>query len=61
MAKTKGKHLGRPKKAITPSFENAYKLWKTEKITAVEAMEKANMTKATFYRKVKEYKLNNDN
>lgn len=55
IARAEGKHLGRPKLSITPAFEEAYRLWKAEEITAVEAMEKAGMTKATFYRKVKEY------
>lgn len=57
-AKAQGKHLGRPKKTITPEFEQAYKLWRTGTITAVEAMKKSNLTKATFYRKVKEYECN---
>ncbi|MFP7737972.1 recombinase family protein [Priestia aryabhattai] len=55
VARAKGKHLGRPKAIITPAFEKAYELWKDGEITAVEAMEKAGMAKATFYRKVKEY------
>lgn len=55
IAKAEGRHLGRPKATITPAFEEAYKLWRDGQITAVEAMEKAGMAKATFYRKVKEY------
>lgn len=55
VAKAQGKHLGRPKTTITPAFEEAYKQWKEGSITAVEAMAKADMAKATFYRKVKEY------
>ncbi|EGE1848781.1 recombinase family protein [Shigella flexneri] len=55
VARAQGKHLGRPKTNITLAFKEAYKLWKSEEITAVEAMKKSNMTKATFYRKVKEY------
>lgn len=47
--------VGRPKTFITFEFEKAYNLWKSGDITAVEAMKKSNMTKATFYRKVKEY------
>lgn len=54
-AKAQGKHLGRPKTSITPEFEQAYKEWRAGDITAVEAMNRSNMTKATFYRKVKEY------
>lgn len=36
-------------------FKNAYNEWKEKKITAVKAMELSGMSKATFYRKVKEY------
>jgi hypothetical protein len=36
-------------------FEHAYKQWKAGNITAVEAMKQSNMTKATFYRRVKEF------
>ena len=42
-------------RVITQDFEQAYKLWKDGKITAVKAMKQANMTKATFYRKVIKY------
>ncbi|WP_277679427.1 recombinase family protein [Gracilibacillus dipsosauri] len=54
-AKAKGKHLGRPKTKITPEFIQAYNEWKNKEIPAVAAMEKAKMSKPTFYRKVKEY------
>jgi len=40
---------------IDESFINAYTTWKSGEGTAVNAMEKCNMTKATFYRKVKKY------
>ena len=40
---------------IDESFINAYTAWKAGEGTAVKAMEKCSMTKATFYRKVKEY------
>ncbi|MBG9491871.1 recombinase family protein, partial [Bacillus thuringiensis] len=55
LAKKQGKHLGRPKAEITPTFINAYDIWKTGAITAVEAMEKANVPKTTFYRLVQQY------
>ncbi|MFD1445787.1 recombinase family protein [Oceanobacillus profundus] len=55
LAKAQGKHLGRPKTSITSEFIEAYMQWKEGEITAVEAMKKSNLTKATFYRKVKEY------
>lgn len=55
LSKAQCKHPGRPKTSITSEFKEAYKQWKAGEITAVEAMKKSNMTKATFYRKVKEY------
>ena len=33
---------------------NAYKLWKDNEITAVQAIKKAGVSKSTFYRKIKE-------
>ncbi|MED4227546.1 recombinase family protein [Neobacillus cucumis] len=55
VAKAQGKHLGRPKTEITQEFEQAYKQWKDNEITAVEAMKKVNVPRSTFYRIVKEY------
>ncbi|WP_257144439.1 recombinase family protein [Bacillus wiedmannii] len=55
LAKKQGKHLGRPKAEITPAFITAYDIWKTGAITAVEAIEKANVPKTTFYRLVQKY------
>lgn len=40
---------------IDDKFISAYTQWKAKEVTAVMAMEKCGMTKATFYRKVKEY------
>jgi len=40
---------------LSKDFATAYKLWKAEEITAVKAMELSGLSKATFYRKVKEY------
>lgn len=54
-AKAQGKHLGRLKTSITAGFEQTYKQWKAGDITAVKVMKKSNLTKATFYCKVKEY------
>lgn len=56
IAKQEGR-MGRPKTQPCELFPTIVKLWKAGKITAVEAMKQAGMTKATFYRKVKELKL----
>ena len=53
IAKREGR-MGRPTIQPCDSFADIVKEWKDDKITAVEAMKRAGMTKATFYRKVKE-------
>ena len=53
IAKKEGR-MGRPTIQPCDSFSDIVKEWKEEHITAVEAMKRAGMTKATFYRKVKE-------
>jgi len=51
-----GKGIGRPVIVeIDDTFKAIYKQWKDGDITGVKAMEMNKMTKATFYRKVKEY------
>ncbi|HBV88304.1 MAG TPA: resolvase [Desulfosporosinus sp.] len=55
IAKTQGKHLGRPVIEVSDTFVLAYKQWKAEEITAVKAIELSGLSKATFYRKVKEF------
>lgn len=52
-AKLQGKHLGRPKMKIPEGWDNIYMLWKSGKITAVEAMRKSNLKKSTFYKLAK--------
>lgn len=54
IAKTMGKYKGR-KPIQSDSFEKIYKVWRNGEITAVKAMELSKLTKATFYRKVKQY------
>ncbi len=57
-AKLKGKHLGRPSLELPNDWDKLYKQWKAGQMTAVSFMEKVNMKKATFYKKVKEYESN---
>lgn len=40
---------------IDDKFMNAYSQWKAKEITGVKAMELSGLSKATFYRKVKEH------
>jgi len=56
IAKNKGIKFGRPKLEVnSENFESIYKRWKGGEIKGVEAMKMLKMTKATFYRRVKEY------
>lgn len=55
IAKSKGKHLGRPKAVFPEHWEAVYKDWKSNDITAVKAMEKLGLKKSTFYKLVKQY------
>ena len=54
-AKARGKHLGRPKATLSETFKDTYDDWKQGNMTAVQAMKKEGIPKATFYRLVKEY------
>lgn len=56
VAKIQGKHLGRPVLALPKEWDKLYKQWTDGQITAVAFMDKINMKKATFYKKVKEYR-----
>lgn len=55
VAKKQGKHLGRPTMELPSDWHKYYKEWKDGNIKTVEFMEKVNMKKATFYKKLKEY------
>lgn len=57
VAKAKGKHLGRPAMELPKEWDNLYRQWKDGKMTAVAFMDKIDMKKATFYKKVKEYEI----
>jgi len=54
-AKNKGIKFGRPKLEVnSDNFEAIYKQWKDGKVKGVEATQMLNMTKATFYRRVRQ-------
>lgn len=46
--------VGRPKATGTEAFYKAVKEWREGKITATEAIDKAQMTRTTFYKLVKQ-------
>lgn len=59
--KNNGKGVGRPKTKVNKEFKVQYKLWKSGKQTAVQTFNNLGLTKATFYRMVKEYKCEENN
>lgn len=62
IAKTKGKHLGRPKMDVSTlskdqkqTLKSLFGIWNDGQITAVEFMSKLNLKRNTFYKIIKEY------
>ena len=52
-----GKGIGRPKTEYPSNWSDVYTEWKTNAITAKEAMEKLNLKRTTFYKLAKEYEI----
>ncbi|MDL2302146.1 recombinase family protein [Lachnospiraceae bacterium OttesenSCG-928-D06] len=57
IAKQQGRYKGR-KPIVHPEFDKVVAKWRSGDISAVEAMRRLNMKPSTFYRKVKQYKIN---
>ncbi len=51
-ARTKGKHLGRPRAVKPDNWNEVIERWRIGEITAVEAMRLTGMKKSTFYKLV---------
>lgn len=49
--------VGRPSAERTEEYLEAYKKWKAKEITATEAMKRAGVSRATWYKMVKEENL----
>ena len=54
IAKAEGRFNGRPLKKLD-DFENTYRSWKNNNISAAKASKKLGIARSTFYRRVKEY------
>lgn len=55
IAKSKGKHLGRPRAKFPDNWESIYYDYKNGKIKAVDAIKLTNLKKTTFYKLIKQY------
>lgn len=56
-AKAKGVRFGRPEKDVPDNFAAIIKLWEEKKLPLSEVLKQCNMSEATFYRRLREYRL----
>lgn len=56
-ARLKGIHLGRPVKAPPPDFPKLVRDWEKHKIALPDLLSRCQMSEATFYRRLREYRL----
>lgn len=56
-AKAKGVRFGRPEKDVPDNFAAIIKLWEQKKLPLSEVLKQCNMSEATFYRRLREYRL----
>lgn len=56
-AKAKGVKFGRPEKQIPDDFAKIVKAWEQKRISFSEVLKKCNMSEATFYRRLREYRV----
>lgn len=56
-AKAKGIRFGRPEKNVPDNFGNLIKQWEQKKLPLPEVLKQCNMSEATFYRRLREYRL----
>lgn len=56
-AKAKGVKFGRPEKDIPDDFGKIIKAWEQKRLPFTEVLKLCNMSEATFYRKLREYRL----
>ena len=58
-AKARGVHMGRPVKDVPDNFEQLVKQWEKKKIPREQVLRECQMAEATFYRRLREYRLMN--
>ena len=56
-AKARGVHLGRPSFARPDNFSKIVRAWEAQKITFEEALHRSGLGQSTFYRRLREYRL----
>lgn len=56
-AKARGVKFGRPEKESPDDFGKIVSAWEQKKLSFADVLEKCNMSKTTFYRRLREYRL----
>ena len=59
-AKAKGVKFGRPESPVPDEFDKLIRQWEKKEITIAELLTVCNMSEATFYRKLREYRIINN-
>lgn len=59
-AKAKGVKFGRPEKAVPGDFGRLVKEWEQKKLSVDEILKQCDISKATFYRRLREYRILRD-
>lgn len=60
-AKARGVKFGRPEKKVRDDFGKIVKAWEQKELSFVEVLKQCNMSEATFYRRLREYRKNSSN
>lgn len=58
-AKARGVKFGRPEKEVPDDFGKIVKAWEQKRLSFSEVLKQCNMSEATFYRRLREYRLLN--
>lgn len=58
-AKARGVKFGRPEKQVPANFAKLVANWEKKKISLSEILKQSNMSEATFYRRLREYRIQN--
>lgn len=56
-AKARGVKFGRPEKKMPEDFARIVKVWEQKSLSFSEVLKECDMSKATFYRRLREYRL----
>lgn len=56
-AKAKGVKFGRPEKEVPDDFGRIVRAWEQKRLPFEEVLNKCHMSKATFYRRLREYRV----